>query len=1285
MPEPAENPVVSTPKGAPVRDTASDTAAPAETGQKLLQSVNGDRGPQTQTTDQSQAQPPTTDNRTLWVSEFMDARLRRPQSTPESTAAEKPTAETVAKGLAELEQSMKRSGTSSTHLDGVTEQFDSLRQRGQLPEDLGGMKQMLDRMNRMSASDTLSQDTAGVMLRLVAGNLEGKVHLLTPENVQALAENPILNRENPNYAEGQTNCRACTASFIMNERLSDRAMAAEFGKILNKLDAGEIGGKSIYVPLENGAPKMTATLYQVNHGATHSGTAGIVHTRRAQEDFQRDNPPVPDYIQRGLREAGFHNMTLTGGPTKPGVSPLKDTGYYILEHGVGSSTSDQVNGHVTAGIVHPDGKVERVDAQIPENRTKPWLISSAFKVEIGNQATEEKTSGRNPDTGKMESTTRVINPDGTVRSFQNYPDGDPRAGQLRNLIDVDGRSYFRSPDGKWQSLKQGVAVDAPFKKVEYLGVEEGTRFTFEDRTVTEKPNGTAEISVPDHVVSRDGVAVKLNGSDAKVSDLVSKITRETNGKFTVDFKDNSQRSIALEAPGTQPQDVRNIKQLQTQLSALEGGQNTGTADGGALNRSVMARITEEAKGGDAASAVIKLLKPNVSGADINRMALIAEAMKANGMATDPSSVSNVDKIMTELRLTPDQIGKAKAVFEKAQEHLKAGKGPLTEAQAIEIAILQNTQDPSKPTGKNYTEPTARAKLKKVDEIRTETRQKDMALSTALEVNRVREQYPGYLINSFTKSPARNSAATDRGNEIRRVYKLAQDPKALADAEATYQKLGGAASKLTLMDAAAINEVPELKENPKLAVDVMQTAVRIRGDLMSRSEATANRYTAADYLKMGLIGNENELNRQSSAKTSVQIEAEYSRAVNQAKLEAFNSQEAPTGRRTALGEAAPSTGDSAPRPSPNTALRPPGDATAAGAISETKPAGDATTLDTAPGASTGVQADSFRVQAFREKLAALDALSPGQMFDEYCKTALRETAGSVNRRHRPGFASTAVAAVESSTLNAGDSKLAFIHQGHTIDVRSVDTTGAPAFVTADGTKVRAQDCQVQVQYGKGSTKDQVAREALVCSNELRDLYEGKPCDSAQRAAMAQALKTAFDHGTTTDSARQGVSERVANLGAFELTSGREPILLSESGVKFGGKPEVSFESLVKDTLRDKRQHLERLEKSKTGSANAELDGQIKILNEQIADLDHLSRNVHRPETITKLMDTIKRHATTEEIARIRAEQATGGGVRFKGAATRAGTYSLVAAFVAQMIYREGGQQEINTGYAPTSSQ
>lgn len=1254
MPDPTDNQVAPPPKGTPTPDTAGDTAA---SGQRLLQSANGDKTatpPAGADQPQTQSQASEGDAHARLLDDYLrssgDARLNRPGQPSDSAVGAKPTPENITKGFAELEQNLSKIGMDSDRAKEVSREFEKLREQGKLPQDLSGIKSCLDRLNRDGKNDTLTRDAADTVLRLVSASLEGKVTLITPATGAAVAGREQYNRENPDYVkakeyqEGDTNCRACTGSIIMNEKLSDRAMLLEYTKVLDKVEEGK--AKILFVPIEDGIPKMTSDAFELNHGATHTGTAGQVFTPRQLEEFQKKNKSVPTYIADGLKQAGFTEANLPGGETKTSfdaAKAMKTPGWYVLEH---PTTGGSVSGHVTAAYVDADGKVHRHDSQIPDNHTREWQISNVYQVEIGKVSSEEKMNRTNVHTGQTEASTRVSNPDGTVRDFGF----NKKTGLLQSLTDVDGRSYFKSPEGKWQTEKQGITVDAPFKDVEYLGTAGGTKFTFNDHTITERPNGTADISVPNSVLMHEGKPIKLNGVDAKASDLISKIERQADGSFEITFKDKSTAKVKPEKENPSSTDNRSIQQVEGQLKRLD---RPGTAGGDSLNQAAVGRITEiTATGADFDTAVLKLHKP---GADVDRMSQISDAMRKVGIPTDLQSINRIDNILTEMKLTVNDVDKAKPVLEKGQALLsksQSDKTPLTERQAFEIAILQATENPDKP-GKKYTEASARAVVKRADEVRGEVRATEAPLSTALELLRVRDQYAGAVLDSFTTPSDIAITTKSKGNDIRVAYATLvadKDPQVLADAEATFEKVGGTVRGIHLTDAAAINRIPRLRDNPELAMEVYDKAKSIKSGLTSNISS----FKAEEFLRMGLIAHDFE--QRGTPLKPHQVEEEYRRSVvAEKRAEEARSLQA---SQEAAGEN-------------KTAVE--------------KPTGDAV-RDSGSSPPSGQPADASAdaYKNFREKLAALDSLPPGQMRDEYLKTAMHDTARHLaNRGHRAAFASTPTAVVESETLKPGESKLTVTHNGKPIEVKTVESGEALQVVTADGTKVPLDQCKFEMQCGKGSSKEQIAREALVRSNELKDLFDGKPADPAHRMAADRAVQNTFDHGGAPERASHGVAERVAKLGAFELQSGREPVLLSSSGVKFGGKPEVTFETLVKETLKDKREHLERLEKSKGTGGNPELDGQIKILNEQIADLDHLSKNVHRPETINKLMETIKRHATTEEIERIRAEYTAGGG-KFKEGVAKAGTYSLVAAFVAQMIFRESSQQDASIQYAPTSS-
>lgn len=1251
MPDPAENPVVSeAPKGAPPSDTVTDTTTAA--GQRLLQSANGDKIGQVPTTDSvtASSKPET---RTLWVSEFMsiagDTRSPRPGQPSDSTVGAKSVQnampESIAKGFKDLEQVLKRNGIEGTNVEDVSKQFEVLQKQGKLPLDLSAIKACLDRLNRDGKSDKLTAESTDTILRLVSASLKGKVQLLTPESAPSVAERSVYNRENPDYEKGDTNCRACTGSFIINERLSDRAMLLEFDKLLDHVEAGKT--KLLLIPLENGIPKMTADAFEVNYGQTHSGTPGIVYTAREQKAFQDANPKVPDYVRDSLKKAGFSDLTLTGGATPTSLDAskaMRRTGFYVLEHPTGGGT---VDGHVTAAYVDNTGKIHRIDTQIPDNRNAQWPISTVHEVTTGNIAVEEKSSRINPlKTDQSESTTRVFNPDGTVRDFNiSKPNGE-----LLSFTDVDGRSYFRNSQGKWQTMKQGTAVDAPFKRVEYLGTTDGTRFSFENHTVTEKPNGTAEIAVPDRVVINDGVTLKINNTDIKVSDLVSQITRNPDGSVSVKFKDNTIRNLPPETATASASDTRNLKQLETQLQRLDGSPTSAnsTTSGDSLNRVVMGRIQEEvAKGASRESAALTVLTPNASSSDLERMSGRAEAMKQVGLPTDPATIARVNTVLETLKT--EDINTAKSVLDKAQVLLNKSKDTptqLTEKQALEISMVQHTPNPATP-GKNYTEASAKALLKKVAQVRGDTYSPDLPLSNALEVLRLKDQYSGWVIESFSRSPRGSLNQLDKGYETRNLNILAKDPKALAQTEALYKKLGGSASGITLMDASVINANPRLRDNPDFALEIYNEARTVRSKLL----VPDSKYKFSEYLEMGLLVHDHE-GRGGSSLKGHQIEEAYARSKVEAARAADN-------QRSTQSET-----------------------TAHEKTTVEKPIADTTTNDTRaePGKTAQPPIEASRVESFRSKLSSLDTLPTNQMYDEYLRTALRETAGSVSsKRHRPAFANSPANVVESESLQPGESKLAITHGGKSIEVKSIDSGGTLAYITADGTKVPVHECQVSMQCGKGSSKAQIAREALVRSIELRDLFDGKANDAALGSTRDQLVKAAFESHAVTERAGLGVAEQVAKLGEFPLEGGRQPVVLTETGVRFGGKPEVTFKTLVEEALKDKRQQLERLKENKDGT-NPERDGQIKILNDQILDLDHLSKNVHRPETMAKLIETIKKH-TAEEVERLRSEKSGAG--RAQGAITRAGTYSLVAVFVARMIYQQSGSPDAGPRYAPSS--
>jgi len=331
----------------------------------------------------------------------------------------------------------------------------------------------------------------------------------------------------------------------------------------------------------------------------------------------------------------------------------------------------------------------------------------------------------------------------------------------------------------------------------------------------------------------------------------------------------------------------------------------------------------------------------------------------------------------------------------------------------------------------------------------------------------------------------------------------------------------------------------------------------------------------------------------------------------------------------------------------------------------------------------------RIGNYRDLLAGLNGLSREQYLGEVVKKAQTALAPDVaGRRNRLAFTQTNMQATETESLKPGESELVFRRGTEVFKATSFDGTGEPSFVTADGTKVPVKETTVELRVGKGTAGPEAAREALVRSHELAALIDGKAKPQAQAVAEAQALRRSFD-GTqiagSSDAAGQSVADKVVTLGEFEFSTRRQSVDLTRTGVKFGSRGEVPYETLVRDTLRDKRTQIDRLEQEKLRTANAELDGQIETLRRQVADLEQLAKDITKPESIKQLMDAIQKHATPEEVARLKAEQGKGrAGETVKATIVRGGSYALVAAFVAGMLVSSSSSADAAPiEYAPTN--
>lgn len=1183
----------------------------------------------------------------------------RSATATESGAGSKPVvdAETVSRNLATLEQRMRADGLDSGQFKSLRENFDKRKSDGTLPSDLKPINDMVDSLSRKSAAGALPTQTQDVMLRLINANLDGKVDLVTPENFKQKTDRPVFNRENPEYGQTDTNCRACTASYIINESLSERALMKEFDKLLEKVESGKDSTTKLSVPMENGMPRMTATLFQRLHGNAFEGIAGEKFSQREIRDFQTRYKTVQQYIEGGLKEAGFSGASLPGGDLRPGRWPPTEPGFYVLEH-ASSDTSGQVSGHVTAAYVDKDLKVHRIDSQNPENRTKDWKITQMYKLEFGQESSE--STGTRQDGAK---TFEVTNSDSTIRNIA------VSEGKVTSYTDLDGRGFQRDADGKWKTTGPPTA-DAPFKDVEYLGKTDGFKFTYENYTVTERPDGTARIEVPNRPIMRDGKPIMANGQEVKFGDVIESVQRTAQGRIIIEFKDKS--SSTIEPPGTSQIVGENSRVGFTResLAFLDGAQ--GTTGGGKLDNLIGDRVNAEiAKGSSLETAVAKLTSPGIDDAAAERRSrLAAEANRAK-LPTDPTSLSAYDRVLGELNLPESEIKKAGEVVERAKKHLADGvlvdKKPVDAKQALDLAILENMSDPTKDTGKNMRLPTAQKKLREFSQFRGELnlpRVPEPTLRQFLQTQQLVDRYQGELLSAFESQST--SPDTARGRLARLSYMMVRKPEQLKAAEELLPKLkqhGG--DRAGLADAFAMVTVPGLAQNPELAVDLQTRSGYIRNQVSNHRGTGSRQWTSEDYLKLAKILKEDGKPITVNINDIENAERKFAEDERKARADAEAREGDP--RRTETSEIA--TKDAKPESAPKAEIR------------ESAP-----TDTTPPRAPAEIPFEPSRIFMFKSKIAGLEEM-PSAERCKRCITAAQDTLfNDVNRSNRMLFKATKLEASETDRLKPGESELVFSKNGKPLNVVSIEFTGAPTYVTADGTKVPATECSVEVHFGKGSTAQQVAAEALVRANSFKEILEGKASGEAARQANAESVRALLQgtRGPTVEGSGLRVVERVIPLGVHEFKTSRVEVALSERGVKFGGDKMLPYEQLVKDTLQEKINHRDRLSTDETAVMRAEIAEQLKLLNEQIVDLQHLRDNLHRPGTTTRLMETIGKHATPAEIEKLRAEIAAGRGGAAKGAVARAGAYAIVAGFVTNMLANGQTPSYEAARYAPTSS-
>lgn len=325
--------------------------------------------------------------------------------------------------------------------------------------------------------------------------------------------------------------------------------------------------------------------------------------------------------------------------------------------------------------------------------------------------------------------------------------------------------------------------------------------------------------------------------------------------------------------------------------------------------------------------------------------------------------------------------------------------------------------------------------------------------------------------------------------------------------------------------------------------------------------------------------------------------------------------------------------------------------------------------------------------FRDLVSSAKHWDGSQFFSEVARTAKSAVSSQINnRRNKLAFSQTDMTFTESASLKPGESEL-IIRKG-TQEIKPIAFEGGngvePVYVTADGTKIPAKDVKVEIKIGAGSSKDQVAREGLVRAQQLAEIVQGNSKSGTPVVAQLDALRRAYDQASLPgdgNAARRLVADSVVSLGEFPFESKRVPVEITKTGVKIGGQKEMTFEKLVQDTTRERRSELDRLRNERLKSSDAELGGRIQLVEQQVRDLEALGTEIRSPESVAKLIEAIKKHATPEEVARLKAEgKKPGEGV--KGAVNRLGAYALVASFVAASLAGSSRPEDV-PNYAPTS--
>ncbi len=810
------------PKGGEKKvDGATEWAAPTETEDERRAKLVGEFIETGKTTAGSQDKAEATSAANA------DKPSARPGNIPdvriggtEKDVSDKPTevvnpkemAERLGKGLQKLEDNMRHAGYPT---DLVAKVRRDLASTDTSKIDLSGSTQIVERLNMNASQGQLKSQSAEVLMKMVEANLADKVAFVTPQNVEAATSNKVFNRENPSYREGNTNCRACSASFVINEVLPEKALMLQFENLIDGMNNGDLKFDRVQIPVENGEPKMSALVYQRLYGSTHNGVAGEKSTTREVEEFRRLNESVPKYIQRGLETAGFSNVQLTRSSW-----PTPTPGYYVLEHP--TAGGGPVDGHVTIGYVDAAGKAYLIDRQNPEVDTNKMQVFAAHRITFDGAAIEQQVTVPIPGDVRSEPRTRVINPDGTVRDLRI------RQGELTAFTDVDGSEYSKDASGRWKVRTGTTWGDAPFEKAEYLGPKEGMKFAYGSHVVTEKPSGEATVQIPNRSIVDHGKPLSVSGTEVKLNELVSKVTRTKEGKWQATFRDGTQTEISSD--NSRPEDRRSVKQIGEALSgSTEGGTKrsgvlSSGADGAALlDRAVTKRLAHETESGIALDkAIVKVGHENIDNTGVERLSHLEDALKQSGVSADARTLARFDRVMAHMNMTEADLPKVAEIVKRAETHLSNGTtikkdgALLSESQALDLAMIEATTDPAR--GKPYTSSSALARLRSIEDMRAETAGgtvKEITVPQGLEMMRIKD----HSLKDSTM-PSETGKMTERGR-LNQLHRLVTQPEVLSAAE----KLMAQDPKLSLTDAANIASVNGLRNSPELASELM-TSVRM---------------------------------------------------------------------------------------------------------------------------------------------------------------------------------------------------------------------------------------------------------------------------------------------------------------------------------------------------------------------------------------------------------------------------------------------------------------------------